>query len=113
MYFEKINEYCKYIKDVDKKFEECKIFANNPNNIDNFYSYDPTKYMDKEIMKRSSLSKPNNNLFNKISHSSNSLQNNDDENNVVLINFRIRSSFVDYNDDEFNKFKEIKDDFNN
>ena len=64
-------------------------------------------------MKRSSLSKPNNNLFNKISHSSNSLQNNDEENNVVLINFRIRSSFVDYNDDEFNKFKEIKDDFNN
>ena len=111
--FEKINEYCKYIKDVDKKFEECKIFANNPNNIDNFYSYDPTKYMDKEIMKRSSLSKNNNNLFNKVSHSSNSIINNDDENNVVLINFRIRSSFVDYNDDEFNKFKEIKDDFNN
>ena len=113
MYFEKINEYCKYNKDVEKKFEDCKNFANNPNNIDNFYSYDPTKYMDKNIMKRSSLSKPNNNLFNKISHSSNSFQNNDNENNVVLINFRIRSSFVDYNDDEFNKFKEIKDDFNN
>ena len=111
--FEKINEYCKYNKDVEKKFEDCKNFANNPNNIDNFYSYDPTKYMDKNIMKRSSLSKNNNNLFNKVSHSSNSIINNDDENNVVLIYFRIRSSFVDYNKEEFKKFKEIKDDINN
>ena len=64
-------------------------------------------------MKRSSLSKNNNNLFNKVSHSSNSIINNDDENNVVLIYFRIRSSFVDYNKEEFKKFKEIKDDINN
>lgn len=111
--FEKMNEFCKYTKDIGKKFEECKNFANNPSNINNFYSYDPTKYMDKEIMKRSSLSKNNNNFFNKISHSSNSLINNDDENNVVLIYFRIRSSFVDFNNEEFNEFKNIKDDINN
>ena len=107
--FNKLNNYCNFNKDIDLKFEECKILANNPNNISNFYSYDPTKYMDKGILKRGSLPINSGNFFGKVSHS---LNNNINEvnNNVVLINLRLRSSFVDFNENEFKKFNDIKDD---
>ena len=107
--FNKLNNYCNFNKDIDLKFEECKILANNPNNISNFYSYDPTKYMDKGILKRSSFPINSGNFFGKVSHS---LNNNINEvnNNVVLINLRLRSSFVDFNENKFKKFNDIKDD---